>query len=114
MPQLYHNMLKLEVFKGCWNIIGHFWQHSEVFGKLFAIFGSGCDVAGNPGHDKMKIEQTNNNTEIAGHADQQLSLEWSHLVPYHRLKSLWLPLGYCTLQSMINANTGKYCSIALK
>ena len=85
------------------------WKCSEVAGTSSDIFGNiwkssenclqSSEVAAMfPEIEVMttrKIEQTiNNNAEIAGHADQQLSLEWSHLVPYHRLKSLWLSLGY--------------------
>ena len=39
------------------NILGHFRQSSEVFGKSSEIFGSGLDVFGNPGHDETKISR---------------------------------------------------------
>ena len=45
-----YNLFELEVFKDHRNIFEHFWQRSEVFGKLSEIIGSGCDVFGNPGH----------------------------------------------------------------
>ena len=48
-------MLKLEVFKGRWNIFEHFRQRPEVFGKSSEIFGSGWDVFGNPSYDKTNI-----------------------------------------------------------
>ena len=43
-------------FEGLETILsGHLWTFSATFRRLWEVFGSGCYLFGNPGHDKTKI-----------------------------------------------------------
>ena len=45
----------LETINFSRNILGHFRQRSDIFGKSSKIFVSGCYVFGNHGRDETKI-----------------------------------------------------------